>query len=308
MKIQIVLILVAFFVCSCQISQKAQSNENPNAGVSNQNTANENENQQTKVGNSNEVDESRFSSVKINRTDKKKYFSLKINVEYPQLKNAKTLQEKKFNQYVKKQVDEQILDFTNHLSGRNTKTNSGMEYEINLSYEINYVSKDFVSALMSWNGFSGYLNMDYFPSTINYDLRKGKMIALKDIFEPNTNYLNKVAEESRKILKRTCLMCGCGNGIKPGDPLPENLIKEAETKNQNANTDANSKINYQDGLFFGEGTKPKEENYSGWSITSEGLKITFGEYQVGPGCIGIIHIAIPFADLQPILRKDLNFN
>ncbi len=296
------------FVCSCQISQKAQSNESLNAGVSNQNTANGNENQQKKIENIKEADKNRFSSVKINRTDKKKDFSLKIDIEYPQLKNAKTLQEKKFNQYVKKQVDEQILDFTNHLSGRNKETKSGMEYEINLSYGINYVSDNFVSVLMNWNGFSGYLNMDYFPSTINYDLSKGKTIALKDIFEPNSNYLNKVAKESRKILKRTCLMCGCGNGINPGDPLPENLIKEAEIRNQNANTDANSKINYQDGLFFGEGTKPKEENYSGWSITVGGLKITFGEYQVGPGCIGIIHIVIPFEDLQPILRKDLNFN
>ena len=61
-------------------------------------------------------------------------------------------------------------------------------------------------------------------------------------------------------------------------------------------------------MFFERGTAPTEENYRNWSIVSEGLEITFGEYQVGPGCIGIIHIVIPFDSLKPFLKKDLNFN
>lgn len=257
------------------------------------------------------VDVSRFMSVKIKRTNQESKFSLKINVEYPQLKNAKNPQEIKFNQYVKKQVDEQIKDFNDFLVNEKLKevtVKNKLEFEINLYYTVDYFSDNFTSVVMNWNGYSGYLNMDYFPSTINFDKKNGKVVEQRDIFEDDVNYLEKLSELSRKTLKRTCLSCGCGNGINAGDSLPEHLIEEAERKNQNVNTDANSKIYYQDSLFFEEGTKPEEDNFRNWSITAEGLKITFGEYQVGPGCIGIIDIVIPFGDLQPILRKDLNFN
>ncbi|MDQ6788632.1 MAG: DUF3298 and DUF4163 domain-containing protein [Acidobacteriota bacterium] len=294
---------LALIACACQISQKAQISEFYNGTNSNQTAIVNLSKNKTKIEKPKLVDDSRFSSVEIKRTEHKNKFTLKINVEYPQLKKAKNSQEKQFNQYVKKQVDAQILDFNKYLIERKSKD----EYEINLDYKIDYFSNDFISLLMNWYGYSGYLHMDNFPSTINFDLKKGKKINLAKLFEPHSEYLDKVSEESRKILKRTCLTCGCGDGISAGDTLPENLIKEAEDINQNA-TNANSQIHYQDSLFFKEGTEPKEKNYSGWSVTSEGLKITFDRYQVGPGCIGIIDILIPFNDLQSILRKDLNFN
>ena len=142
---------------------------------------------------------------------------MKINVEYPQLKKAKNQQEISLNQYIKTQVDKQLSDFNKFLVEKNSGKVSDIEYEINLAYGINYFSNDFVSISMDWDGYSGYLNQDYFPATINYDLNKGKVIKLKDLFEPDSKYLNNIAEESRKILKRTCLSCGCGKEINAGD-------------------------------------------------------------------------------------------
>lgn len=90
-----------------------------------------------------------------------------------------------------------------------------------------------------------------------------------------------------------CLSCPCENGINAGDPLPEGKLNEVG----------------QGGMFdLAEAVSANEENFSNWSITTEGVKITFNEYQVGPGCIGIIDITIPFGDLEAILRRDLNFN
>lgn len=177
---------------------------------------------------------------------------------------------------------------------RHKKGKSKGEYEINLNYDVEYFSANFASVLMDWNGYSGYLNMDYFPSTINFDFKKGKVVELKELFESDKKYLEKISELSIEKLKRTCLMCPCKDGTSAGEPLPDGVVNNG---------------NMIVGTFdLNEAVSAKKENFSNWSITTEGFEITFNKYQVGPGCIGIINIVIPFADLQPILRKDLNFN
>ena len=296
MKLKTFLLFFASLFCACQIVQNAQPNEFSNEANSNRsNTEIPIENKQSEKIQPKPVDDSRFSSVKINRTNSNKKFSLKIDVQYPQLKKPKTPPETKFNQYVKSKVDEQIADFNSFLVNEKLKevnVKSKLEFEINLDYKIEYISESFTSVLMNWNGYSGYLNMDYFPSTINFDLKKGKPVELEELFETQTQFLEKISELSLKKLRRTCLSCPCKDGTTAGKSLPEGVDNE----------------NRPGGMFdLNEAVAAKEENFANWSITTEGLKITFNEYQVGPGCIGIIDIVIPFEDLQPILRKDLNF-
>lgn len=291
MKVQGLILCFVLFACACQISQKAQTSENLIAENSKPETiVNKVETEKLSL-----VDDSRFAPVKINRTDRKNKFSLNVNVEYPRLKEAKNAQEKQFNQYVKSLVDEQILDFTNFLidKEKEVKDKSKPEYEISLDYKIEYVSNDFVSVLLNWHGYSGYLNEDYFPSTVNFDFAKGKTVKLADLFKPKANYLEKLSEFSLEKLKHTCLSCPCKDGIRAGEPLPEGVVNNIE----------------KSGTFdLAEAVSAKEESFNKWSVAAEGLKITFDEYEVGPGCIGIVHIVIPFADLKPVLREDLNFN
>ena len=297
MKIQVLILFMILFVCACQLSQKAQTNEFSNEIISNQKlVANSSHNTQTIIEAPKPVDDFRFSVIKIKRTEKKSKFSLDIDVAYPQFKKTRTLQEIKFNQYVKKQVNEQIVDFNNFLVNeklKDVKTKVQLEFEINLDYKFEYVSENYLSILMNWNGYSGYLNMDYFPSTINYDLKKEKAIKLKDIFEPDSKYLEKLSELAIEKLNRTCLSCPCKDGASAGKPLPEGVINDESVG----------------GMFdLNKAVSVKEENFNNWSIRSEGFKITFNEYQVGPGCIGIIDIILSFDSLKPVLRKDLNFN
>jgi hypothetical protein len=295
-KIQILILVVTIFVCACQVSQQAQTNEVSNKFNFNLETiANLSEKRPLEVKKPKAADDSKFSAVMIEKTIQKPKFFINVNVEYPKLKNVKTSSEIKFNQYVKKQVDEQIADFTNFLLDKEKEATSKVrsEYEIELNYQIEYVSDGFISVLMNWRGYTGGMNLDYFPSTINYDLKRGKVIGLSELFEPNSKYLEKLSEVSLEKLKRTCLRCPCKDGTDAGEPLPKGVINDVN-----------------EGGMFGltEAVAAKEENFSGWSIVAEGLKITFHEYQVGPGCIGIIDIVIPFTDLQPILRNDFNFN
>lgn len=296
MKIQSLILFSVLFVCACQISQKAQINELPAKSDFNKETnTNIVERKEAEIEQPKKVDKSAFSSIKIRRTDNDKKFLLKVNVEYPQLKEAKNPRKFVFNQYVKKKVSEQIADFNKFLVNKNkeVKSKSKHEYEINLDFQAEYVSENFISILMNWDGYSGYLNQDVFPSTINFDLTKGKAIKLIDLFEPNSKYLEKLSETSFEKLKHTCLLCPCKDGTNADEPLPEGIVNDEDSG----------------GMFaLNKAVSAKEENFSNWSVTAEGLKITFHKYQVGPGCIGIIHIVIPFNDLQPILRKDLNFN
>jgi hypothetical protein len=299
MKIRSLFLFSLLIFCACRFPQEAQTNEFSNQTNSNQEiSAVPVENRQPEVEKKKPVDDARLATVEIRKVERKGKYSLKIDVEYPQLKEAKSAQEKEFNRHIKKQIDEKILGFTDFLADREktAKTESRTEFSIGLDYKAEYVSDKIVSVFMNWHSFSGYLNEDYSPATVNFDLVKGKTIRLPDLFEPKANYLEKLSGLALEKLKRTCLSCSCEGGINAGEPLPEGVVNKVRPLPPG-------------GMFdLGEATLPKAESFDKWSVNGEGLKITFDEYEVGPGCIGIIHIVIPFNDLQPILRKDLNFN
>jgi uncharacterized protein DUF3298 len=53
-----------------------------------------------------------------------------------------------------------------------------------------------------------------------------------------------------------------------------------------------------------EGAKPKADNYAGWNLTRNGIQITFGEYQVGSGCLGLVSVVVPYDHFRRILRQE----
>lgn len=78
--------------------------------------------------------------------------------------------------------------------------------------------------------------------TLNYDLGQGRELALADLFLPNSNHLETIANYCKAQL---------------------------------------SKELFFEGPFV-DGANPTLENYRDWNITADGLLITFGEYQVAP--------------------------
>ncbi len=101
-------------------------------------------------------------------------------------------------------------------------------------------------------------------STNTFDLTTGDEIQLADLFRPGTPWLKTLSTESRKRLRAV-----------PGLELS-----------------------------FRDGTAPKAGNFLGWQLTTGGLKITFGEYQVGPYSEGMPAIVIPWSTLRPIMDLD----
>lgn len=97
--------------------------------------------------------------------------------------------------------------------------------------------------------------------TLNYDLDQGKELALADLFLPNSNYLEAIADYCKSELSK-----------QPFFDVP-----------------------------FSDGANPIVENYRNWNITSDGLMITFDEYQVAPYAAGPQVVQVPLDAIRPVL-------
>lgn len=94
--------------------------------------------------------------------------------------------------------------------------------------------------------------------TLNYDLGQGRELALSDLFLPNSNFLEVIANYCIGELKK--------------QPFAD--------------------------VFTDEGARPTTENYRNWNVTPDGLMITFDAYQVAPGAAGPQIINVPYSELQ----------
>lgn len=96
--------------------------------------------------------------------------------------------------------------------------------------------------------------------TLNYDLDQGKELALADLFLPGADYLETIADHCKAELSK--------------QPFFEGP--------------------------FAEGANPILENYNNWNISSDGLMITFDEYQVAPYAAGPQVVQIPVDQIRQI--------
>lgn len=99
--------------------------------------------------------------------------------------------------------------------------------------------------------------------TFNFDVQTGERIQLADLFQPGSDWLSVLSEESRTLLPPVI-----GQDSLPG--------------------------------MLGAGTAPSASNFKAWALTSWGLSITFQEYQVGIYADGQPTILIPFSALQSV--------
>jgi hypothetical protein len=94
-----------------------------------------------------------------------------------------------------------------------------------------------------------------------YDLQQGQDVALSQLFLPNSNYLQVIADYCK-----------------------------AELRKRNIAFDDQQ-----------QGADPSPENYTVWNLSSDGLVITFNEYQVASYAAGPQTVVIPFAALKTII-------
>ncbi len=201
-----------------------------------------------------------------------------IDVFYPEMKNADSIIQEKFNSHLQAIVKGKAERFKND-------SNSSLEdifwrdsrerypdafiSGFLLDYTITRETENLVSILLSIEyQIVGAAHPGHEFQTVNFDMKRGNFLTLKDFFKPNTPYLQRISEYCVADLKR----------------------QVAEGKYNSLNQ------------IIKDGAGPNEENFRNFTLSDQGLTIHFEEYQVGPYAAGPAEVTIPLSQIQDLLN------
>lgn len=183
-----------------------------------------------------------------------------IKVQMPQLTGSDDLRVMSFNQQmnelISKEVDAWRKSFLENTAPVMT---NGSFLEV-VPILISQVG-DLWSFKIDFHFYSdGAAHPGTYSITFNYDLAQGKKLELGELFLPNSNYLEVIANYCKAELSK--------------QPFFEGP--------------------------FAEGANPTPENYRNWNITNDGLMITFDEYQVAPYAAGPQVVQVPLESFRQV--------
>ncbi|MEP6896281.1 MAG: RsiV family protein [Chloroflexota bacterium] len=135
------------------------------------------------------------------------------------------------------------------------------------SLNVTYTTSSVMNDLWSFKfDFAFYADSAAHPGlnsmTLNYDLSQGRELTLGDLFLPDSNYLDVISKYCTAELSK-----------QPFFDSP-----------------------------FSDGAKPTPENYRNWTLSPDGVTITFDTYQVAPSAAGPQQVVVPFG----VLKSSLN--
>lgn len=187
--------------------------------------------------------------------------SYTITSQTPQLTGSNDPRVQAFNQQVNGLVTKEVDVFR-----QNFQQLPVTSYSNGSSLDVTYILVSQVGDLWSFKfDIAFYSDGAAHPglnsTTLNYDLGQGRELVLSDLFLPNSNYLEVIANY-----------------------CTAELMKQP----------------YSDSFFL-DGAKPTLENYRNWNITPDGLLITFDAYQVAPGAAGPQTVVVPYSELQTVI-------
>ncbi|HEX8889845.1 MAG TPA: DUF3298 domain-containing protein [Pyrinomonadaceae bacterium] len=190
--------------------------------------------------------------------------------DYPQLEVLTTEKARRFNRYVEDSIMNRFKDARAQGKQliREIQQNGDPERIVGgltSTYKILFASPDIISIRFTHSYLSIFHPIDGYES-INYDLKTGRPLQLREVFRPKVNYLQALSRLSRKKLLELF-------GMEEAD------------------------------WWMKKGTAPTEENFDAWNLTHKGLVISFADYQVGVGAWGAPEITIPLTELKNFLKQ-----
>ena len=196
-----------------------------------------------------------------------------LGVHFPVTKNGKI--NTVINEFVKEEVDKFKADAKDFFEGPPPPGGfSSWKYELNIDYEVNRPSKDFVCFKFNINLFTGGGGIQ-FIETFSFNLKTGKELTLKDVFEEKSDYLNLISELSIKQLTEKLF----DSGKIEKTPFAEDWVKD--------------------------GAGPTEENFRNFSLKDDSIVFYFEKYQVAAGAFGQQYVEIPFDQLREVLNPEI---
>ena len=189
-----------------------------------------------------------------------------IDVSYPKITSKNTKNTNDFNRRAKKIVMDEVHNFEKMFLEEDVDKSSA-PYDLIIGYEITFLSQDLVSVLFIESSYSGGAHGNKETYTLNYDLQKGKVLALENLFKKNTNFVEIISKESiAQILKK--------QGY-------DNPAKE----------------------WVKEGAGQHIKNFTKWNITSIGLQFTFDPYQVASYAEGDFQTEVLYQKFSPKIQS-----
>jgi hypothetical protein len=185
-----------------------------------------------------------------------------LDIKYPRLDfSGENPNYEKFN----KLVNEMLRDETEYFTGNSLKNQieDNKKWELKYDYTIRFQSNKLISLVLEGIEYTGGLHPNMVFRTVLFDLDNGKEIRLQDLFLEDSQYLERIARCSVKILINR--------------QLPEITV-------------------------MGPGTEPKKENFELFFISVDGIGIIFPPYQVASFADGPQEIIIPFNSMEDLIN------
>lgn len=173
-----------------------------------------------------------------------------IQIIYPRTKHLK------LNEAFKNLIGKIVTEFMD-TSKEATKEN--LIYTLNISHD-EYSYKDYISVVFYVSTYTGSDKPNNLIYTITYDIKNDKLVEIEDILRQGPSIIDRISEESRKIL----------------------------SKNNNI---TNKKV-------FLDVTSSNPENFKNFAFTEMGLLIFFSWNQVISTSSGVLKIVIPYNKLD----------
>ena len=186
----------------------------------------------------------------------------KITTQTPSLTGSNDMRVKTFNDEMIAVVKSAVDDYRQKMSSFGPAPIQ-VQSTFDLKYEQTAPTGSILSIKFTMEGYvAGMAHPYHVIRTVNFDLEKGKDIALSDLFTANSDYLKTIAAY-------------CVSELSKRD------------------------IGFTD--MFKQGADPTPDNYQDWNIASDGLVITFNEYQVAPYVSGPQTVTVPYSELKSLI-------
>jgi len=188
-----------------------------------------------------------------------------IDAQIPYAQGADPARLANFNTILKKMVDDQIQPFRDSVLTLAPVDPINVGSSFNLQYGVVGQAQDYWSLKYEVDAyFDGAAHPGHYSVTLNYDLASDRLVTLDELFLPGSNYLQVISEYCKAELAKRDI--GFDGFTAGADPLPE--------------------------------------NYTRWNLSTDGLIITFDEYQVAPYAAGAQVVTIPPFVLQSITNPN----
>jgi hypothetical protein len=164
------------------------------------------------------------------------------------------------NEPARKLVMAEVQTFKSHYKEMDVEDRGpDLKASLDLDFEVRESNPSILTVLYSGSAFLGGAHPNPFYAVQLLSLKDGRTVSLASCFRPNSPWLQTLAQECRRELKR----------------------QKTEL-----------------GPWHAEGTAPKASNYRLAMPEANGIRVMFAPYQIAPYAAGTIEVMVPYQRLR----------